>query len=275
MPLGDPEQVRKDPRDHRRPGRRKTAETTARFAALLPAVVLLGLGVGGTPATAQVGADLYGWIRDASTGAPIPQAEVRLISSGQTTLTSEQGLFTFEGLGAGVDSVAVTVIGYRTRRAEVLLIPGQSARLHVELAQEAIELDPIDVSVRPSLRARRIQEFARRSELYAGFFLHENELTRKATAPLGNLLGNLPGVTIEEGSVRDQVRGGTPFKVFFRGGQCTPTVWVNGQRAWAPQDALASIRANQIEALELYRAGEAPAEFSATGRCVTVVVWTR
>ena len=272
MPLGDPEQVRNDPRDHR--GRRRGAGT-GRFATLLPGVVFLGLGVGGTPASAQVGADLYGWIRDASTGAPIPQAEVRLLSSRKTTLTSEQGLFTLEGLDAGVDSVAVTVIGYRTRRAEVLLIPGQSARLHVELAQEAIELDPIEVSVRPSLRARRIQEFARRSELYAGSFLHENELTRKATAPLGNLLGDLPGVTIEEGSVRDQVRGGTPFKVLFRGGQCTPTVWVNGQRAWAPQDALASIRANQIEALELYRGGEAPAEFSAAGRCVTVVVWTR
>ena len=128
MPLGDPEQVRNDPRDHRRIERRRGAGT-GRFATLLPGVVLLGLGVGGTPASAQVGADLYGWIRDASTGAPIPRAEVRLLSSGETTLTSEQGLFTFEGLDAGVDSVAVTVIGYRTRRAEVLLIPGQSARL--------------------------------------------------------------------------------------------------------------------------------------------------
>lgn len=124
--------------------------------------------------------------------------------------------------------------------------------------------------MRPTLRARRIQDFNRRRELLFGFFMTEVDLEVRASTPLGLLMGGLPGTKVTGG-----LRPTDPYVIEHRGDTCWPTVWVDGRKMISVQDALASIRANQIEALEIYRGGEAPAEFNADGGCVTLILWTR
>ncbi len=87
-------------------------------------------------------------------------------------------------------------------------------------------LDPIEVSVRPTLRGRRLLAAHERMELYSGFFMAEVDFERRGTPPLGLLMGGIPGT---------EVTGGTspsdPYLLEARGGLCQPTVWVNRRLA--------------------------------------------
>ncbi len=210
----------------------------------------------------------YGWVRD-TRGRAVEAADVLLVKAGYRVATDEDGFFALPGPIAADDTVRVSHLSYGDRDFPLAPQLGQGLRLEIELSAEAIELAGILVEVRPSLRMRQMADHRRRREVHSGLFMSAPRLQSRGLVPIGDLLGELPGVRVERKGPFD-----TP-DFHFRGGRCFPRVWIDGREAFGGAGALAlrELRSSDLEAIELYRGGEAPADLA--GGCLTVVAWTR
>ena len=113
------------------------------LSALLLSLAALGLSA---PVSAQQ-SSLMGTVSDAESGAPVPQASVRLLdAAGTETLTNNAGRFIFQ-IPAGTYSLVVDVVGYRPQRSDnVRVSAGEATTFDITLESIAFELDPIVVT---------------------------------------------------------------------------------------------------------------------------------
>lgn len=113
------------------------------LSALLLSLAALGLSA---PVSAQQ-SSLMGTVTDAESGAPVPQASVRLLdAAGTETLTNNAGRFIFQ-IPAGTYSLVVDVVGYRPQRSDnVRVSAGEATTFDITLESIAFELDPIVVT---------------------------------------------------------------------------------------------------------------------------------
>lgn len=212
---------------------------------------------------------VYGWVRDVERGVPVAGAEVRLQRAGRRVLTDPSGFFALTDLETGRDTLTVRHLGYAERHVVIIVLDARSVRVSVPVTARPIELGGIDVAVMASRRTRQLLGFRRRSDIGSGIFMSEAELEARGGRELGSFLQDLPGVRIRRSGAFDA-------HVFaFRGQICRPRVWVDGREKHlgAAAQALTELRGSDLEALELYRGSEAPAEFA--GPCLTIVAWTR
>lgn len=134
-------------------------------AALAPAATLPGWSTplaaqeadGGGAEAADTTAVLYGTVREAGTGRPLGDAEVRIVGLGRSTLTDSTGAYRLRGLEPGEDSVTVEYLSGRARTEYVWLGAGMVTRLDVELRPEAVEVAELQVEVEGN-RDRRMRE---------------------------------------------------------------------------------------------------------------------
>lgn len=209
---------------------------------------------------------VYGWVRGDG-DRPVDAAEVRLAGSKARTVTDSEGFFVLPGALPGPDTLVVTHLSYADRRVPVTPTPGYGLRVVISLDPDAIEVEGVIVQVRPNLRMRRMAEHQRRREVYSGVFMSATQLEGRGMTPMGDLLSGVPGVKVD----RDSALGAA--NLYFRGSRCNPRVWIDGREAFrgAATLALAELRGSDLEALEIYRAGEAPADLA--GDCLTIVAW--
>lgn len=78
---------------------------------------------------------IMGTVTDAETNAPVPNAEITLSESGETTQTDEAGTFTFSDLEPGSYTISVDAEGYATSE-EAVEVTEEGANVNVELDQE-------------------------------------------------------------------------------------------------------------------------------------------
>ena len=166
------------------------------------------------------------------------------------------------------------------------------------------------VSPRAASADRDVVGFEARRARGNGNFLTRTEIDRTAATNMVDLLRRVPGVQVHTvrsatpgretrfvlqvdrgspgASLPDAVRplpsidaSGQPFAVAREPDMsrvvCEPTYYLNGveqQRMEGGMDL--ELRSSDIEAIEVYRSTEVPAEFpSRTGACGVVVIWTR
>lgn len=110
-------------------------------------VLLLALGL---PAAlgAQSPTALRGRVLEAATGAPLAAARVEVGES--VTLTGSDGRFAIGNLAAGVLTLVVSAVGYRSESAVVDLLPGMESDRTVRLTALTPVLPDIDVQAAPS-----------------------------------------------------------------------------------------------------------------------------
>lgn len=109
---------------------------------LLLAIVLA------TPAAAQTTGRLLGRVVDATTGAPIAGASVRLVHLPLGTLTRDDGRYVLPGVPAGEQSVRVELIGYEPRVFEgVRVLAGRPTVLDAELTPAAVAVEGVEVRI--------------------------------------------------------------------------------------------------------------------------------
>ncbi|MFB6249587.1 MAG: TonB-dependent receptor domain-containing protein [Salinibacter sp.] len=113
------------------------------FRSVLVAAALF-LFVG--PAAAQETASLRGYVRDASTGETLLQANVVVKETGEGTATNNAGYYTLSGLAPGTYTVVFSYIGFQTRTEGVTLEAGEERRLDVELTPAEVETDEVVVT---------------------------------------------------------------------------------------------------------------------------------
>ena len=118
---------------------------TVRSATLLLALLLV---FAAAPAHAQQGT-VAGTVTDASSGQPLPDVQVQVLSGGQSggSLTNQAGRFSV-ATAPGTATVIATMIGYAEKRVEGVQVgAGGTANVGITLESRAIALDPIQVSV--------------------------------------------------------------------------------------------------------------------------------
>lgn len=195
-----------------------------------------------------------------------PEAE------GLRTETDEYGRFRFEGIPSGDYLVETHHLGYQDRMDTVSVGHRDLLALDVPLTTEAVELPPIEVTVRSAWLART--GFYWRQERGLGQFMSPEEVDRRSANSFSELVRGIPGVRVV------RVCGDTypcdkmiRMRHTNRARRCRVQYYMDGQPMGGrvyPDD----ISAHDIAAIEVYRnIAETPAQFYS--RCGSVVMWSK
>jgi hypothetical protein len=264
-----------------------------RVAFVLIASVACSLVLAASAAHAQT---LVVRVRDGSTQRPIEGAEVEVLGTDSVRLarviSDSAGLVHARLQRSGPFAVAVSHLGYLTYRSTAVpLEEGESIELEVRLGRNAIPLEPLVVVTRARLSTRLAGYRERLQRGSFGSFITREEIERRPTATVTDLIRPMAGVTIV-----DVARGARPDHLArliamrgLRSGEvpgageanhCLPSVLVDGVRVEQSVDFPIDdfIRANELEGIEIYSsAGQVPVQYQQTGRvaCGAVLLWTR
>ena len=148
---------------------------------------------------------IRGYVKDASNGETLPSASVVLDSSTVGTTTDQAGYFVLSNLTPGPHGIAVSYVGYETRRIKVEVQEGQTSKYDVELNPVTLQGD--EVVAEGYLSPTEITSVG-------SFGIRVTELAHIPTVGQPDLLRGiqlLPGVqAASDNSAGLYVRGGTP-----------------------------------------------------------------
>jgi carboxypeptidase family protein/TonB-dependent receptor-like protein len=221
--------------------------------------------------------DIFGVVRDILTGDPILGAEVVIEGAGVSALTNDRGVFTFEAVPWGIYVLSVKHLAYAGALQAFRVQGGLAHQIDVTMAQEAIQLEPLTVSVRPRAWFSGMSGLQHRIDLGFGYILDSNDLAERGASSIEDALRGVPGVRV----IRLGARGAT---VRFRGSRnvisagCEPLFYLDGVKmSLDPSLGLNEFSALDLQAIEVYRsAGEVPGEFSGLDAgCGALVMWTK
>lgn len=239
------------------------------------AAVLVALAA--APLSAQlasIGASLHGSVRDPS-GSPVPfalitVADVRGIADIRGVADSA-GRFSITNLGAGRTSVLVRRLGFTPRRVSLTLVEGRVDSMQIVLAAIPFELAGITTE---AATYGRMADFNRHRVNGQGIYLDREELEKRRTPRLSDVLRRMPGVrVVTDRTGRSLLRMGRSSS----GRDCPPEFWIDGVRAQFL--GVDDVPVSDIEALEVYRGPSGlPPEFNSrftNAQCGAVIIWTR
>jgi len=225
-----------------------------------------------TPETVPGGeVRVTGSVADRETGEPLVGVNVYLSSEAASEemrrTTDTDGRFSFPGVSPGAYGVRVVRLGYESLDHRVQLPAQAEVEIDIQLSPEAVALEPVVVeTARRSALAR--SGFFERQRRGFGNFLTRAEIEDRNPYFVSDLLRRIPGVRMSTG------RGTTGELATMRGG-CRPDVFLDGMRMMPPFALDDHIRVQDVEAMEVYRGPAAPAEYTATSGCGSIVIWTR
>lgn len=226
----------------------------------------------------------------AAGGRAVPNAQVRLVSSGRTVNAGPDGAFSIADVTPGRQVLEVRAIGFRPVVAPVVVLPGRRTRLIATFDERVTVLATLKVlGARSSFGGNGFEE---RRRTGGGFYISRSDIEKRRAYSTNDLFAGIPGVEV-------RLQGFGARVVFTRAlGQagvmansCEPVYYVDGVRFWATesQDADASSRAvssvgidqllrpSEVEGIEVYRnVATAPPQYQPlNSTCGVILVWTR
>lgn len=271
---------------------------------------LLALLFAALPLFAQAEAQsaIVGTIVDQETHRPVDGAVVSIVDTDLRTLTDSQGKFLFRDVPSGIRVFQADHVAYGQVVHALSLPAGRTVEVRLEVAPQAIAVDPIVVTAvrHPRLQVRGFYDRRdRHRALGLGEFITEEEIRQWPAARLSSLVARVPMVRTTNLCPRPQIIEGSRcmdfvilsssairWKRLSGGGlirmPCPADVWINGVPArthrWGPGNTLVMNMGidemgipSEVAGVEVYRrASELPAEFGgATDGCGAVVIWTK
>jgi hypothetical protein len=236
---------------------------------------LPGSGLARAPVAAPVGVAggggvLIGEVMDATSGRRIQGATLHIEGSEIRNVTDARGRFVLFGVPAGVRELNVEMLGYARRSERVTVVPGRTLELHVRLATQAIQLDPIEVKVRVDA-LERVGFYDRRDDAGSfGRFFDRAEIERRGLSKFADLFHDVARTRVTYGGP------GSTLVLFLSpgagtAGQCVPPLYVDGMRmVGTTWDFISPV---WVEAVEVYIGQDAPIAWG--NACGVVLVWTR
>ncbi|MEX2529194.1 MAG: TonB-dependent receptor plug domain-containing protein [Gemmatimonadota bacterium] len=248
-------------------------------AALLATLVLLGnAGEGIAQRAAGTGAPdsvrVTGEVLDRATGRGIPSAAVTLYPVFDESeiawqgSTDDLGRFRTGVLTMGTYEFRAEVIGFESVRKTVPLLGAAGVHLRAQMVPEALLMDPIVVT---SLRPSRLESsgFFDRRRMGLGHTFTREDIEELNPLRPSDIFRAVPGVQVVPS------RDGYGSTLRYRGG-CQPQVVIDGMTVEGPFAFDELLTVQDIEAVEVYSSGTAPARFSrGQSGCGTILAWTR
>ena len=202
-------------------------------------------------------------------GVPIPGARVILEGTARVTTTRSDGSFSLDSLPPGTQSVAVRKLGYTPADAAVDLASEATRAVTIAMDDFVPTLETVRVSAQRE-RALADVGFGRRQRAGSGYYLEGDQINRESLN-FSDVLRNVPGLRITFGA------GGRQQIESARGPFACVAIWIDGTQ-WQqmePGDVDAYVRAQEVEAIEVYGPSNTPIEFQGrSGSCTTIIVWT-
>lgn len=241
-----------------------------------PGEFFLGLTPIGDPSDGMI-TGIVGVVTDQVSGQPVAEVVVNVDGIGRVATTDEDGHFSLSELIPGRHDVVFTHLGYRRRSVSLEVEARHVVKLHVELAVDAIALDPIEVTVDRLDRNLQSVGFYQREEDGWGDFLDREDLEYWNPVQLTSALTRFPGVTTLS-DPRMPSRGFLAFR--RRGTTCIPTVYLDGVRIGgdrSPAGIDDIVNPGVVAGVEVYRntAGMPPQYWGTGSSCGVVLIWLR
>ncbi|HEX7048948.1 MAG TPA: TonB-dependent receptor [Longimicrobiales bacterium] len=152
------------------------------------AITLVAILAGASAAEARQTGAVHGTVTASETGEPLADVAV-FVEGGGATLTDTRGRYALNGVPAGTQVVIAQRLGYGQVRRTVVVRPGETVRLDLSLAVEALAVSDIVVSV--SREAERRSETAATIDVLAGEALRDIKVAHPS-----EVLRRIPGVWV-------------------------------------------------------------------------------
>ena len=248
-----------------------------------------------------------GVVRDASSAAPIPNAEVVISwrglgpSSTVATVTERSlrtrsdsaGRYWVCGIPDGVRVTArATADGVKSPPTELVVSGGQLAAADLGMAAQAVTVAASTVTTGPSSGNRAMMAVERRRRRGGGAYLTRADIDRSNAQRLTDLLRQMPNVSVmsdDNGQTIVELRRGQQYT--YEPGRSGTNAQDPGRVALKhcpakfyldalPVDGSAAIdnivRPKDLHIIEVYSHGQVPIEIVASGaECGVVLFWTR
>ena len=214
-------------------------------------------------------------VADADTGAPLPDALVRLPDLGRAARTDWIGEARIGNVRPGEVRIEVRKLGYAP--ADITLpVRGDSVGPVFMLTRSTAVLDTITVF--GQVVPRRLREFEARRHMGIGRFVTDSVLEREGNRSLALVLSmRFPGIrAVQDLSSPNHyklqsMRFGTTIS---RGAQfCSVDVYLDGMLYLEDIDAL---HPSEVAGVEFYSMESAPPQYRrGTGSCQVVLIWSK
>jgi TonB-dependent receptor-like protein/carboxypeptidase family protein len=193
-----------------------------RLATTIPLVVFFT-----SPVIAQTSPGrIAGRVVDASSGTPIPGAQVTVEGTAISSIADWSGRYALEGVPAGPHVITVRMIGYQHKAVrDVMVEPGAALGLDATLAAAAVEVEAIEVTAemeRGSV-AHALNEQRNATGIVSA--VTAEQISKSPDSDAGQAVQRVSGVTVQDGRY-----------VFVRGlGERYTTTSLNNARIPSPE----------------------------------------
>jgi hypothetical protein len=225
------------------------------------------------------GATLAGKVVD-STGAPIFGAVIDEQSSKLRTMTDSSGRFRLSGLTGGLGFIRARKVGYLPEYFPVQMVAGKVTQATVRLRSAGQTLARVDVKADAFRGNVKLQGFYERAALGQGIFVTREEILKRNTTQLSDVLRGRNGLTVIGGPGGATVAGRQLGMAGGSGpGLCQLPLILDGvlieMRQGATIDQFVNVQ--DVAGIEVYTSGPAvPGALQmANTSCGAIVVWTR
>lgn len=201
------------------------------------------------------------------TRLPIEGARISVLGTSLAASSDSGGRFDVLGVPAGVRVIQIRAIGYAVASWMVELGEGQQLRQVFELEGNAVVVDSITVTTREA-GWRSEAGFEQRRRAGIGFFFTREDIQRRRTSTVGDLVRTVPGLI-------SSCRSRSCVILMTQGTRpCAPDYFLDGYPATLATGP--SFPMNQIRGVEIYRSRfEVPAEFTRPNQlCGVIAIWT-
>jgi hypothetical protein len=207
-----------------------------------------------------------------SSGRPLAGARVELPGLRARAVTDAAGRARLEGLRPGSATIVVSLLGYSTARATMVLPRTGAAEMRFALEPEPVRLAAVQVRAPAQLLPLTATGFYARRKAGIGTFLTRADIEAVRPRSLSDFLRRrVTGVDLTPsigGTAHASMRGNV-------GRDCPIQFFLDGVQTLAYE--VDDVKPYDIEGLEIYRgAASVPVAFNkGTAACGAIVVWTK
>jgi hypothetical protein len=206
-------------------------------------------------------------------GRPLRDARVMIQGGIKPVLTNASGQFTLDSLPSGTQAIEVRKLGYSVAEAAVELSSTSPASATITMTDAAPMLETMRVEATADKALSDLGYLSRKNS-GMGFYMDGKMINHDAVT-FSDVMRVAPGLRISPtGNGRDYVIQDSRIA---QGGCVNFYVDGNEWQEMTPGDIDQYVRPDEVVAVEVYHASNAPPQFQKPGQssCAAIVVWTQ